>query len=148
VSTTTTPARETSKILELGEHKYEIRKLDARSASWILLIVSQRMLPSSVEGQFTGMPTGRTAASKEEFDAIQGMCLQTVGRIIADGAPAIPIFALPNKFTYPEMEYDLATVVSLTAAVLSFNLAPFFSAGGLQALTNTLQTMNPPTQTP
>lgn len=136
--------KQKTKVIEIGQDKYRLSKLDARSASYLCMKVAAIIAPAlpiggaakddmtkdDVISFLCGMP-------RKEFDELQTMLLKTVCKLEdAKGADMpVPILNASGNFVDADLAYDARTVMALTAAATWFNIGSFFQEPAL------LQTM-------
>lgn len=124
-----------TKIVEVGEGKYLLSKLDARSASYLALKAAAVLAPALKSGtvDVDGIAGILPKMSREEFDEIQTMLLQTVCKLTnINGADmSTPVIRKNGDFVDEEMAYDAQAVIKLTAQALFFNVGDFFGEAGL-----------------
>lgn len=123
--------------VEINGVKYQVGRFKARTGSWIVAQILTKMLPSFIERALAKeagaqLASGRALLSEEEFENIQGHALAVCRRY--EGGIPMPVFVPPNTWAIKELEYDLMTVMALTAHALVFNVTPFFAEGGLSQL--------------
>ncbi len=126
------------KDVEIGNKRYRVTRLRADVGSWIIFQLLTKMLPGFVSGRLNlaGIPQSGESISESDFRSIQNHCLAACYRY-EDSAPGVYMPIMSNgAFAIKELEYDLATVLSLTIHCLQFNFADFFSEDGLSALTS------------
>lgn len=134
---------EATRTVEIDGATYQIGRMKASDGSWVLM----QLLPSIAAGlalndngnaktlpiDFIGRIIGQIGQTDENtFRRIQAHAL-SVCRRMEHGAP-MPVVSHQGVFAIKELEYDLVTVMTLTANALVFNLSPFFNAGGLKQL--------------
>lgn len=145
--------RETKKIVELQGRKFEIRAFDAFTGSYIAFTLMEKMLPMGVEDKVaktlqaegkdvdTMIPTNRALMSKGEFMAFQRDCLSVVGEVLP--ARTAPILNANGSWGVDDIENNTMLVLLLTIHALVFNVASFFTDGGLKELQSSLRDLLP-----
>jgi Phage tail assembly chaperone protein, TAC len=141
--------RELTKDIELEGIRYQLRKFDARTGSWIAVQIASYLLPSAVEtavlenaaktdGGGIVVPEGfqknKRQMTETEFHNIQDHCLAVVSRYEGPNPLPVPIVHGSGRWAFPEMENDFITVLALTAQVLLFNMKSFFEDGRMERL--------------
>jgi len=136
------------KDVQLNGTRYQIGRMTARNGSWVAMQIMGKIMPSTVESELGGitLPANRREMSEEEFHSIQDHCLAVCARY--ERQPngmevAIPVFVRPDTFTCKELEFDLLSIVALTAHALLFNITPFFAEGALGKILESLQGSSP-----
>lgn len=126
-----------TKITEIKGVKYRLGKLDARSASYLAVKAAAVLAPAVSAGNDKNA-LNRIAASlpslpRQEFDEIQTMILRTVVKLDDVDGKLLPepVLREDGHFVDPEMNYDVVTVMGLTAQALFFNIGDFFGEAGL-----------------
>ena len=97
------------KDIDIGEHKYRIGRLSARTGSWILSLALKE-----AQGQL----------SESEYANIQQHLLSVCSRF-KDEHP-MPILKKDGTFAVKDLEYDLDMVLRLQVEAKGFNFADFF----------------------
>ncbi len=144
----TTPRRPLFKDEKIGEHEYQIGRLTARDASWILIQILTKLLPAPIELKLQlnlpEVPVERTQMSAQEFHEIQDLCIMSCKRyeMVGTTKAPMPIMARPGVFAIAELEYDALTIIALTIHCLGFNIACFFDDGDLSGLLESLSAGN------
>jgi hypothetical protein len=127
-----------------GTNKYRISRLGAMDGSWILAQIFTKVLPSGMESGLVGataMPGNRSDMSENEFRNIQTHCLRVCARhgTLGDSPTLEPVLRNDGRFSFPDLEKDLPTVLGLTVSSLMFSLSPFFEEGVLKQTFGALQ---------
>ncbi len=114
---------------------YRLTKLNARDASYLAMKLASIVAPAAVGGD-VDIAAAVTKISRQEFDEIQNLLLQTVSRLekAGDAEMPVPIIKSDGTFTDEEMEYDVALVFGLTVKAIVFNVGSFFQGGALQKI--------------
>jgi hypothetical protein len=101
------------KDVPIGEHKYRIGRLSARTGSWILTL-SIKELQGSL--------------SESEYSNIQQHLLSVCSRFVNDHP--VPVLKVDGSFSpkAADLEYDLDALLKLQKEAKDFNFADFFSA--------------------
>jgi hypothetical protein len=143
---------EQTKDVEIGGARYQVGRFSARDGSWVLMkllpLITTALSATKPENDeaaiaFFARVIGQIGQTDEEtFRKIQEHAL-AVCRRLENGVP-MPVFLRPNTWAVKELEYDLVTVLALTANALVFNLSPFFSDGGLKQLFESIPGLNSP----
>lgn len=145
--------RETKKIVEVMGRKFEIRAFDAFTGSYIAFTLMEKMLPMGMEEKVKktlkaegkdvdAMPTpNRALMSKGEFIAFQKDCLSVVGEILP--ARTAPLLNDNGSWGVEDMADNTMLVLLLTIHALVFNIAGFFTEGGLKELMAGVQALIP-----
>lgn len=114
---------------------YRLTKLNARDASYLAMKLASIVAPAAAGGD-VDIAAAVTKISRQEFDEIQNLLLQTVSRLekAGDAEMPVPIIKSDGTFTDEEMEYDVALVFGLTVKAIVFNVGSFFQGGALQKI--------------
>jgi hypothetical protein len=97
------------KDIDIGDHRYRIGRLSARTGSWILSLALKE-----AQGQL----------SESEYANIQQHLLSVCSRF-KDEHP-MPILKKEGTFAVKDLEYDLDMVLRLQVEAKGFNFADFF----------------------
>jgi hypothetical protein len=140
-----------SKDVELKGVKYRIGQMDAMTGGKILSLVLPKLIPYLDEKQ--GL---NPAAIIQMLPSLGSDSLNEIQRdsmkvcSIYKGEGIVPIMMVDGRWANKEMEFDAVTVLALTCHAVIFNLAPFFSDGGLQMIMQSIMgtvTNQSPSQT-
>ena len=114
------------KVIEVTGKKYQVGKLDARTASYIAGKLA--LILGGAAGNDSNISTAVSALKKDDFIAMQNDCLSVVNKLNNVNGSEIPeaILLADGRFTDPDMEYDFSTVLTLTINVLMYNVSGFF----------------------
>lgn len=142
------PERVTTKDVTIGDFKYQIKKMDPRTGSWIATNLVTKMLPSMMSGadDITAgakLPPGRAELSEVEFHNIQDHCLEVCYRYEKVGEQIVPITVFRDGKFSAGMDLDVVEVLQLTFHALLFNVAPFFGDSALKGMLQTFQDLSP-----
>lgn len=125
------------KIIEIAGKKYQVGRLDARTASYIAGKLAL-ILGGAVgkDGNSGNISAAVSALSKDDFIAMQNDCLAVVNRLNNVNGSEVPeaILLADGRFTDSDMEYDFATVLTLTINVLMHNVSGFFGGNDPAAI--------------
>jgi hypothetical protein len=149
--------RELTKEVVIGEHRYQISRMDAMHGSWIAMQMLTRVFPMNLEdivrraaenegmGQMPSLPANRSTLSEEEFRNVQLHCLRVCSRFEMVGANdvAMPIVMPNGVWAIKDLQTDVLTVLALTAQSLVFNISPFFEEGALNPVLESLSELIP-----
>jgi hypothetical protein len=97
------------KDIEIGEHRYRIGRLSAKTGSWILSLALKE-----AQGNL----------SESEYANIQQHLLSVCSRF--KGEHPMPILKKDGTFAVKDLEFDLDMVVRLQGEAKGFNFADFF----------------------
>jgi hypothetical protein len=155
-----------TKTVEIGDAKYQIRKLSPDIGSFILM---QSIRAAMKSGNMAGAPSGGTQAVEEVPEAernpedivravanaaflggfdfethrfVQTSCLAACSRLEIAEAPGgveipMPIVNSFGAWAILEIRDDVALVMRLAVECMVFNFSDFFSEGGLAMLAGT-----------
>jgi hypothetical protein len=118
---------ELHKDVELDGKRYRIARMTATVGSGIVTQLLPKIVPFLDGGGSLDIATVikmLPTISASELAAIQAHCLAVCSHYEENGA------LMPAK-GIKELEYDIPVVLALTVQALIFNLAPFFTGGGL-----------------
>jgi hypothetical protein len=104
------------KDIEIGEHRYRIGRLSARSGAWLLSLALKE-----AQGNL----------SESEYANIQQHLLSVCSRF-KDEHP-MPILKKDGTFAVKDLEFDLDMVVRLQGEAKGFNFADFFEKRAREA---------------
>jgi hypothetical protein len=131
------------KDIEINETKYRVEKFSAKIGMFIASIVFTKIAPLGLDKQIgiNNLPEGRQIMTEQEFSDLIDYCMCACKRYeqLNGTDIALPIMARKGVWAIPDLEYDLTTVVSLCAHVLSFNISSFFSEGALKTLMESMK---------
>jgi hypothetical protein len=155
-------SQEKTKIVVLGESRYQLRRLSPEAGSFIAMKLLSAAESSSKEGGGPGKgesgegqgpalptPSGEqmvrivallafNGLDFETHSFIQHKCLGCCFRLEggAEGGPELPmpIVNASGAWAIPEIRDDMALVMKLELEALVFSVAPFFESGGLVSL--------------
>ena len=135
--------------LEFKGTKYEIGKLTATDAMWLVLQIMQRAMPQSIEQQImaeakiplanniTENLKNRPDMTPDDINRISKICLKAVKCYTMIGPNETLLPVVNHGMVDPmfkDLEYDLATTIALMTNVLIFNVQCFFAGGALNEL--------------
>lgn len=117
-------------VVEIGDQKYQLSKMNARSACYLALRLAGVLFPAVRGGKLgEDAVTGALATiDRKEFDEMQNMLLATVMKLHDVGGTLMPepIISAAGQFVDESLEYDAVTVIKLTVQALIFNIGAFF----------------------
>lgn len=124
---------ELSKDVEIEGKRYRVGRVTAIVGSAMVAQILPKIIPYMEDGLniaviFKMLPT----ISAAELGSIQNDCLLVCSRYEENNP--VPVMLRPGVWGVKELEYDAVTVMALTVHALVFNLAPFFTGGGLQTI--------------
>jgi hypothetical protein len=119
--------RVTMKEVAVGEKRYQLKKIDARSACWLFAFLGGRSTGGSII-------SGLGACTKQEFDEITGLVLKPILCLdhSQDGQFEIPILSATGNIT-DENLMDAGNMMVLVSEAIVFNLEPFLAGRGLNS---------------
>jgi hypothetical protein len=152
-------ARPKQKEIEINGNRYQLRKLDALMASWILnllVVTSSKNQPNSklteeerasIEaemGKLTPEERGSnmvklmwaTAGAEldfERYQKIQNLALKACGWLSPASSKYEPVIMSDGRITVGALEDDPVAVTKLVGESLEFNLSVFFTVNALRA---------------
>ena len=114
------------KVIEINGKRYQVGKLDARTASYIAGKLA--IILGGAAGNNSNLSAAVSSLKKEDFIAMQNDCLSVVNRLNVVNGAEVPeaILLADGRFTDPDMEYDFSAVLTLTVNVLMYNVSGFF----------------------
>jgi len=131
------------KDFEFDGKKYQVGKLPAKTAMWIVTQFFTKFAPANIEKglDIKNLPDNRQAMSEDEFSSLVDYCLMACRRYDKVGDTDIPMPVMPQKgrWALKELEYDFAAVTALVINALAFNIKSFFEGGVLKELAKTFQ---------
>ena len=136
-----------TKDVQLGDYRYRISRIEARTGSWMLAEILTKMLPGGMEEQIgaTNMAPARKEMTKREFFEIQNECLRVCARINTTGSQEVPepVLRMNGNLNFPDLEKDVVTVTALTVHALVFNFSPFFDGSVLKPMLESFRDLIP-----
>lgn len=117
--------RQTEKVVSVGDKKYKIKKIDARSSCWLFAFLGGKS------------PTGFAMAglgqcSRQEFNDITDLVLNPV--LLIDETPEntfeLPVLSGKSIIADKELASDAGKLMLLLSEAIMFNLDPFFVENG------------------
>ena len=112
--------RITTKEISVGEKKYQLKKIDARSACWLFTYLGAKSAGGSII-------SGLGACTKQEFEEITSLVLKPV--LCLDNSDGnhfeIPIMAANSNIVDDNL--DGGNLMSLLSQAIVFNLEPFLA---------------------
>jgi hypothetical protein len=112
---------EKTKDIEVDGQKYQLTRLPALTANWILHRLSK--------------------SDEEEFNKIQRYLLKSCSLLTEKGP--IPIMMADGRWAIASLEFNLKAVAEITNEAMGFNLDDFFDAGASNGRSSPL-TSSPP----
>lgn len=148
------PKRETSKTIDFAERKWEIRKFDAMTGSFIAtkLLVKLSRIAFLVMGDqkfessaiMLSLADELSTLSKQEFFEIQSDCIDCINVVDSVGGKDVKTpLRTSAGWTVKEMETDVLSIMTLTIHVLVFNFADFFAGNALKESIDSIKPMIP-----
>lgn len=136
------------KDMEIDGDKYRIKKMDARTSSYLLFKLTKIITPllkkinkDKIELEDINLTelvgTLFTEFSKEEFEYIQDNCLKVCFAFLPAGEQAIYD---GKNWGIQDIQYNTPLILQLTGQALWFNLKGFFPEGALNSLSQKLTT--------
>ena len=143
--------RETTKDVVIGDFTYQIRKMNARTGSWLAMQIMTKLLPGAMEGALqdelagasTPLTSSRSEMTEAEFHNLQDHCLAVCYRyqMVGEMNTPMPILA-GTRFAFADLEDDLLTVMALTFHSLLWTAKPFFEGDGFEKLVQSFRSMS------
>lgn len=132
-------AVENTKSIEVNGRTFILKKMDARTGSYMLFKL-MKLLPPILENididkldtdnfDFKGLNLSEALKPifdlpEEEFRYIQDNCLKSVDELLAAGAQ--PVIQKNGEWGINDIAYDIGLVMNLTIQSLIFNVQGFF----------------------
>lgn len=136
--------RELFKELVLGENRYRIGKMTARTGSWVASQFASYVLPAAAQSaaklvavELPATPNRSRTMTEAEFYNLQDHCLAVCSRIRVEpnGSEVYyPLIHDSGRWNFDDLETDAVTVTILTVQALMFNITPFFADGAMDNL--------------
>jgi hypothetical protein len=158
--------RETSKVVEIGDRKFQIGKFDALTGSYVIYTLLTQILPMGLGAKIEGLPTNSNSKppegdnnqsdmgflkdlkiplmSKETFVELQKDCLRVCSEIKPTGdivAP-MPVLMADGRWGVEDLQKDAPTVMALTIQVLGYNVQDFFGGNALENFKESISKLN------
>lgn len=133
------PQMTTDVTLKNGS-RYMIRRIKSREGSYISNLLLTKMVPQMAMPLMAlggGPQSGSPSMSPDEWTFVQGRMLSLCSKYDSSSPLPLPILNATGAFTAPELEYDSAAVMELTAKAIGFNFHDFFGREGM-SLASTL----------
>lgn len=129
--------RKLTKDVDVGEKRYQLKKIDARSACWLFAFLGEKSSGGSIV-------TGLGACTRLEFEEILSLVLKPVMRLDSgeNGNFEIPIYSGVGALVDGNLQ-DAGLLFNLATEAIIFNLEPFLAGRGLSSLQSNQPTGNP-----
>lgn len=131
---------EKTRDVTIGDNVYQLTRMNPRIGSWIVAQLLTKMLPPGIGHAMlselklpVNLPENRNEMTEEQFHNLQDHCLMVVRRYNKAGI-AEPIMIPNGTFCFPDLDYDVVTIMGLTVHSLMFNVKPFFVEGALDRI--------------
>ena len=140
------------KEFEVGERKFQVKRFDALTGSYIAITLFEKILPVIMgnKDKFLGTKTPDASAdsfaemlpstlfkmSREDFTALQKDCLKVCYEVLPAGLT--PVIGANGRWGIIGVDTDTGLILRLTIEALLFNLLGFFNDGGLSSLVTSL----------
>ena len=131
--------RVTEKVLNYGGREFKIKKMDARTASYLAFQLKSLIPMGNADGEVVS--NAQSTMSRREFFSLQNDCLSACYHV--EKAGDIPVLDEKNNFQDKDLAADARTVILLTINSLAFNVTDFFDAAFLEEFQTNLQSMMP-----
>lgn len=150
------------KEFEVGERKFQVKRFDALTGSYIAFTLFEKILPVIMgnKNQFISSKTPDVSAdkfsemlpstlfkmSREDFTALQKDCLKVCYEVLPAGLT--PVIGANGRWGIIGVDTDTGLILRLTIEALLFNLLGFFKEGGLSSLVTSLNSNTSATKLP
>ena len=140
--------RETSKVVEITGRRFEVRKFDALTGSYVAYTLLTKMLPAFMSNGVEGLEDVNKLNAKDlppmsfqEFKELQVTCLKQISEVTdVGGLPVKTAVILPDgRWGIPDLEFDGGFVMLLTGNVIGYNVESFLS----ESVLNEIKTLIP-----
>lgn len=145
-------SRSEFKEFEVGERKFQVKRFDALTGSYIAFTLFEKILPVIMgnKDKFLGTKTPDASAdsfaemlpstlfkmSREDFTALQKDCLKVCYEVLPAGLT--PVIGANGRWGIIGVDTDTGLILRLTIEALLFNLLGFFNDGSLSSLVTSL----------
>ena len=123
---------EKTKNVEINGRKFILKKMDARTGSFMLFKLMKLSLDSLKKLNLTKMLEPVFEMPEKEFSYIQDNCLKVVDELLNAGAQ--PVLQKSGEWGVNDIADNLGLVTNLTIQSLAFNVMGFFEGSPLTSL--------------
>ncbi len=129
--------RKLTKEVAVGEKRYQLKKIDARSGCWLFAFLGGKSNGGSIVA-------GLGSCTRLEFEEILNLVLRPVVCLDSseNGNFEIPVFSGGGTLVDDNLQSDASYLFTLVSEAIVFNLEPFLSGRGSNS-----QNSNQPTGT-
>lgn len=130
------------KLVEFEGKSYRVGRYTAKVGSAICCQLTPKLLPYLRSGfDLSGVAAILPTIDEQTLGTFIDHSMAITAKIQENGA-VTPVFVKPDKWIDKELEFNGPAVMALTVHALAFNLAPFFTGGGLQKIIQSVTDSN------
>jgi len=141
--------RITQKDFPVGDHNYRVRKLDARTGTWLFGFLMAKAHPDGEPANMQELVTAFHLLEKKDYDRVQTEVLLKVALVEnIEGKEFESMVLAPSQsgMAHDFLRDDTRAVYELTDMAVVFNLTPFFEKSSGSETQNPQDTIQPSAQ--
>lgn len=113
----------------VADHQYRLRKLDARTGTWLFSLLTAKAAPEGDPCSMQQLVTAFHLLDKKDYDLVQNEVLKRIYLLeVVEDKEFESMILVPNGsgIAHEFLRDDVASVSELTDLQVVFNLTPFF----------------------